>query len=71
MSVFASQIETDTILFKRYFIILEFNIFKVTVETKTLCAVEKFESDLYFSSELFCFSRNILLNPFQLLFILF
>ena len=33
MSMFASQIETDTLLFKRYYIILEFNIFKVTVET--------------------------------------
>ena len=44
----ASQVETDTLLFKKYYIILEFYIFKVTVETKTWCATEKFESDLLF-----------------------
>ena len=34
MRIFASQIATDTILFQRYYINIEFNIFKVTVETK-------------------------------------
>ena len=48
--MFASQIETDTKMYltMRHYIILEFNIFKVTVETKTWCATEKFESDLLF-----------------------
>ena len=57
--MFASQIETDTILFKRYYIILEFNIFsKLTVETKTWCAAEKFESDLLFFWIIWFFEEN-------------
>ena len=55
MSIFASNmsnIETDTIVFKIYYIILEFIIFKVTVEHKAWYAAEKvelgFESGLLF-----------------------
>ena len=38
ISIFSSQIETDTILFKKYYIILKFNFCKLTVERKTWCA---------------------------------
>ena len=52
MSIFASHIETDTIVFKIYYIILEYILFKVTVAHKAWYAAEKveleFESDLLF-----------------------
>ena len=52
MSIFGSNIETYWPIFEIYGIILEFNIFKVTVVLKTWFAAEKvelgFESDLLF-----------------------
>ena len=64
IGILAPYIDIDTISFKIYDIILKCNIFKVTVEPKTWCAAEKVHlglSQTYFSSELFCFSRKILL----------
>ena len=56
--MFASQFETDTLLFKRYYIILEFNIFKVTVETKTYDVELKSLRQTYFSSDFFFFKED-------------
>ena len=61
MSISASNIETDNIQFKIYYILLEFNIFKVTVEPKDRHDVQlKTEVELGFESDfiffvLFCF----------------
>ena len=55
MSIFASHVETDTILpvFKIYYIIMEFNIFKVTVEPKRWCALCSLKVKLGFELWLF------------------
>ena len=66
IGIFASHIDIDTISFKIYNIILKCNICKVTVEPKSRHDVQLKRfilvlSQTYFSSELFCFSRKILL----------